>query len=52
MARSGLGKGLGALISASPALRSPEPETGETVQQVNLAGIVPSPLQPRRFFGR
>jgi ParB family transcriptional regulator, chromosome partitioning protein len=52
MAKSGLGKGLGALISASPALRSPEPEAGEKVQQVSLARIVPSPLQPRREFGR
>jgi ParB family chromosome partitioning protein len=52
MAKSGLGKGLGALISASPSLRSPEPEAGESVQQVNLARIVPSPLQPRREFGR
>jgi len=40
MAKSGLGKGLGALISASP------------VQQVSLASIVPSPLQPRREFAR
>ncbi|MBA2435997.1 MAG: ParB/RepB/Spo0J family partition protein [Chthoniobacterales bacterium] len=52
MAKSGLGKGLGALISASPALRSPEPETGERVQQISLLQIVPSPLQPRREFER
>ena len=52
MAKSGLGKGLGALISAAPSLRSPEPETGESVQQVSLASIVPSPLQPRREFAR
>jgi ParB family chromosome partitioning protein len=52
MAKSGLGKGLGALISASPALRAPEPEAGERVQQVSLASIVPSPLQPRREFAR
>jgi ParB family chromosome partitioning protein len=52
MAKSGLGKGLGALISASPALRSPEPEAGERVQQISLANIVPSPLQPRREFER
>jgi len=52
MAKSGLGKGLGALISVSPALRAPEPGTGEQVQQVSLASIVPSPLQPRREFAR
>src|SRR5437773_8534889 len=52
MAKSGLGKGLGALISVSPALRAPGPEAGERVQEVNLASIVPSPLQPRREFAR
>jgi ParB family transcriptional regulator, chromosome partitioning protein len=52
MAKTGLGKGLGALISASPALRPPEPEAGERVQQVSLTNIVPSPLQPRREFER
>ena len=52
MAKSGLGKGLGALISASPSLRSPEPEGGERVQQISLLNIVPSPLQPRREFER
>jgi ParB family chromosome partitioning protein len=52
MARSGLGKGLGALISVAPALRVPEPQSGEQVQQVSLAAIVPSPLQPRREFER
>jgi len=44
MAKSGLGKGLGALISAAPSLRSVDPEAGEKVQQINLASIVPSPL--------
>ncbi len=52
MAKSGLGKGLGALISASPTLRSVEPENGERVQQISLGHIVPSPLQPRREFER
>jgi len=52
MAKSGLGKGLGALISASPTLRTPEPGTGEQVQQLPLSSIVPSPLQPRREFER
>lgn len=52
MAKSGLGKGLGALISATPALRALEPEAGERVQLVSLTSIVPSPLQPRREFAR
>ena len=52
MAKSGLGKGLGALISVSPALRATEPEAGEQVQQISLVSIVPSPLQPRREFAR
>jgi ParB family chromosome partitioning protein len=52
MGKSGLGKGLGALISVSPGLRGSEPEAGERVEQVSLANIVPSPLQPRREFVR
>ncbi len=52
MAKSGLGKGLGALISAAPSPPSPDPESGEKVQQISLANIVPSPLQPRREFQR
>jgi ParB family chromosome partitioning protein len=52
MTKSGLGKGLGALISAAPSRPSPEPESGEKVQQISLASIVPSPLQPRREFHR
>ncbi len=52
MAKSGLGKGLGALISASPSVRSPDLESGERVQQISLVNIVPSPLQPRREFAR
>ena len=52
MAKSGLGKGLGALISAAPSRPSPDPESGEKVQQISLANIVPSPLQPRREFQR
>jgi len=44
-----LGKGLGALISASkPAAHLVEP--GERVQRVELSEIVPSPLQPRKSF--
>ncbi len=52
MGKSGLGKGLGALINVAPALRAPEPGAGEQVQQISLGLIVPSPLQPRREFAR
>lgn len=58
MAKSALGKGLGALISAPqansgamtriPALSQPAP--GDVVQRVSLDQIVPSPLQPRKEF--
>jgi ParB family chromosome partitioning protein len=53
MARSGLGKGLGALIGTPAAVaRTEAAEPGERVHQINLASIVPSPLQPRKDFGR
>ncbi len=53
MARSGLGKGLGALIGApSVVVRTDVVESGERVHQINLASIVPSALQPRKDFGR
>ena len=53
MARSGLGKGLGALISTpSIAARAETGESGERVHQIELAKIVPSPLQPRKDFAR
>src|SRR5947207_14093672 len=53
MARSGLGKGLGALIGTpAPAPRAEVAETGEKVHRINLASIVPSPLQPRKDFAR
>lgn len=54
MAKSGLGKGLGALISATPAFRPVEPTADgvETIRLVPLTSIVPSPLQPRREFER
>src|SRR6478672_7710233 len=57
MAKAVLGKGLGALISASstvsgvsrlPALAQPAP--GDVVNRVTLDQIVPSPLQPRKEF--
>ncbi len=52
MAKSGLGKGLGALIGARPtALHAPvATEAGGEVHRVRLAEIVPSPLQPRKEF--
>ncbi|MEY2495453.1 MAG: ParB family transcriptional regulator, chromosome partitioning protein [Verrucomicrobiota bacterium] len=52
MAKSALGKGLSALISSRPAPIRLEAEPGERIQQVNLASIVPSPLQPRKDFAR
>src|SRR5205807_5175412 len=53
MARTGLGKGLGALIG-TPAItpRTDRAESGERVHQIDLATIVPSALQPRKDFGR
>src|ERR1043166_8958960 len=53
MARSGLGKGLGALIG-TPAIPAPRDgaDPGERVHQIQLASIVPSPLQPRKDFRR
>lgn len=53
MARSGLGKGLGALIGIpTPASRADGVDSGEKVHQISLASIVPSALQPRKDFGR
>jgi ParB family chromosome partitioning protein len=52
MAKSALGKGLSALISTRPPAVRVEVEPGEKVQQVNLASLVPSPLQPRKDFAR
>jgi ParB family chromosome partitioning protein len=54
MARSGLGKGLGALIGtpSAAAPRAHGEESGERVHQIDLTTIVPSALQPRKDFGR
>src|SRR5437764_3083610 len=52
MAKSALGKGLSALISTRPAGIRLEVEPGEKIQRVDLATIVPSPLQPRKDFAR
>src|SRR6202035_3461538 len=53
MARSGLGKGLGALIG-TPAVapRTEGDESVDRVHQMDLAAITPSALQPRKDFGR
>lgn len=51
MAKGGLGKGLGALISVRPQPRAaPDSAAGERVEQVALSEIVASPLQPRKEF--
>lgn len=50
MAKSGLGKGLGALIGSRPAPPRADVDSGEKVHKVRLASIVPSPLQPRKNF--
>jgi ParB family transcriptional regulator, chromosome partitioning protein len=50
MAKSGLGKGLGALIGSRPASVHGDAETEGKVDKVRLASIVPSPLQPRKNF--
>jgi len=51
MAKSGLGKGLGALIGGRPAaVRVEDIDPRENIHQVSLASIVPSGLQPRKDF--
>src|SRR5438045_7347625 len=50
MAKTGLGKGLGALIGTRPSTVRQDVDLGESVHQVRLATIVPSPLQPRKNF--
>src|SRR5436305_13583167 len=50
MAKTGLGKGLAALIGTRPAPVPQEVDPGESVHHVRLATIVPSPLQPRKNF--
>ena len=52
MAKSGLGKGLSALISTRPPVIRLDAEPGEKIQQVDLSSIDPSPLQPRKDFAR
>src|SRR5437868_11837300 len=51
MAKTGLGKGLGALIGARPVPARADPGLGgEQIRQVGLTTIFPSPLQPRKNF--
>ncbi len=53
MSKPALGRGLGALIApakASNASAAAKDASGERVQSVPLAQIVPSPLQPRTTF--
>ena len=50
MAKTGLGKGLGALIGSRPAPARDTVDFAEKIHKVRLASIVPSPLQPRKNF--
>jgi ParB family chromosome partitioning protein len=50
MPKVALGKGLSALINTRVASPTPAVESGERVQTIALARIVPSPLQPRTVF--
>ena len=50
MAKAALGKGLGALINTRVASPTPAVGSGERVQLVALAQIIPTPLQPRTVF--
>src|ERR1700686_5143630 len=52
MAKSGLGKGLDALIGARPAAERVDLDPREKIYQIGLASIVPSALQPRKDFAR
>lgn len=51
MAKTGLGRGLSALIN-SESLAAPQPvvEKGERIEHAPLTQIVPSPYQPRKHF--
>lgn len=53
MAKSALGKGLGALIGTRPIPTRPaaDVDSGEKIHQAALDEISPSPLQPRKEFG-
>ena len=53
MAKSALGKGLGALIAARPPVSLPKAEAEDDspkIRQITIESITPSPLQPRKEF--
>ena len=51
MAKTGLGKGLGALIGTRPPPPRDDVDlAGEQIRQIQLSSIFPSPLQPRKNF--
>src|SRR5712691_9431761 len=50
MAKTGLGKGLGALIGTRPSVARTDVDSGEKIHHISLISIVPSPLQPRKDF--
>ncbi len=50
MAKVALGKGLGALLNTKVVSPVPNLEAGESVQQLPLTSIRPSPFQPRHEF--
>ena len=43
MAKRGLGRGLGALLSTSP-------DEGENLREIPIGEITPNPQQPRKTF--
>ena len=52
MAKSALGKGLGALIATRPPAPrfEAEPVDSDQIRQISIESITPSPLQPRKEF--
>lgn len=50
MAKTGLGKGLGALIGPRPAPARTDADSREKIHEVGVASVGPSPLQPRKDF--
>ena len=50
MAKSALGKGLGALIGSRPPAVAAPAAAGEQVHQISLTDLVSSPFQPRKEF--
>ncbi len=50
MAKSALGKGLGALIGSTRPFAAAEPPSDEKIHRVRRDQITPSPMQPRREF--